>query len=98
MRGSNDRLNVSTDGKVANYFDLPRIQEFNQIIQNPIRDVFMKDLFLAKRINIEFQGLEFDAPLIWYIGDIDRRKVWISTARTNAGEFGAGKFYSIFSY
>jgi hypothetical protein len=51
----------------------------------------MKDLPVAKAIDIKFERLEFDAKFIGYVANMDYGKIRKSAARTKTSEFGASK-------
>jgi hypothetical protein len=57
-------LNVSAYVKVA--FDLrtQRFARLHKVLKNDIHNVFVEDLNVPKRVDIEFQTLEFNAALV----------------------------------
>ncbi len=61
---SHNRLDVPANVKVSLNLNAQRITGPDEVFENHIDDVFMKDLHLSKRIDVEFQTLKFNAPLI----------------------------------
>src|SRR3989441_9568151 len=95
------RFDIPAHVEVAFYFDAQRIAGFHKVFENHIDRVFVKDLHVAKRIDIELQTLQFDATLVRHILDTNRRKVRKVREGTDASklrhfklnfDLAAGKF------
>src|SRR2546425_10488000 len=69
------RFDIPAHVEVAFYFDAQRIAGFHKVFENHINRVFVKDLYLAKRVDVELQTLQFDATLVRHILDANPRKV-----------------------
>ena len=48
ITGANDRLDVSANVKIAFDFDFERVARLNEIFQNDINDVLVKNLYFAE--------------------------------------------------
>ena len=69
MMGPNDRLDVSSDIEVAGDVDFVRVEKLDEVVHDDVDDVFVKNALITVLINIKFQTLELNAPLIWNILD-----------------------------
>lgn len=49
-----DRLDVSAHVEVTDNGDFPRIQEIDQVLQDDVRYVLVKDVFVAEAVDVEF--------------------------------------------
>src|SRR6185503_1967143 len=61
---SHNRLDVSANVEVSFNLNAQRVTGPDKILENHVDDVFMKDLHLSKRIDVELQALQFNASLI----------------------------------
>jgi hypothetical protein len=59
----------------------------HKIFEDHIDDVFVKDLHVPKRIDVELQTFQFDAALVRSVFDTNGREVRKVRKRTDAGEF-----------
>ena len=89
--GSNHGLDVSTNIKIPDHFDLVGIQKLYQVIHNSIGHVLMEYLIVSESIDIELQRLELDAELIRHIANADGGKIREAGSGANAGELRALK-------
>ncbi len=58
------------------------------MVEDFIRDRFVKRASIAETPKIEFQGLELDAVSVGYICEIQGREVWLAGFRAQASKFG----------
>src|SRR5215470_14358818 len=59
----------------------------HKIFEDHIDDVFVKDLHVPKRIDVELQTLQLNAALVRSVFDANGREVRKVRKRTDAGEF-----------
>ena len=52
---SDDGLDVAADVEVAFDLDAQRIARGDEVFKNDVDDVFVKDLYVAKRVDVELQ-------------------------------------------
>src|SRR3989442_309951 len=69
------RFDIPAHVEVTFNIDAQRIAGFHKVFENHINRVFVKDFYLAKRVDVELQTLQFDATLVRHILDPNRRKV-----------------------
>ena len=63
-----------------------RIARGDKIVEDHIDNVFVKDLYVAERIDVEFQALEFDAAFVGNVFELDDSEVGEIRERANGGE------------
>ena len=97
MAGGHDRLDVAADVEIPDHLDLPGVQELDEVVQYPVGDVLVEDMLVAKAVDVELEGLQFHAPLVGNVFNVDGREIGETTAWTNAGEFGTMKFHGVFA-
>jgi hypothetical protein len=73
--------------KVALEFDSQRITSCYKVFQNDIHHMFVEDLHVPERINVQLQTLQFDATLIGNIFDADGCEVRKVGERADGSEF-----------
>ena len=71
---------------------LSRLTDRYKIVQNTIGDIFVEDPLIAKLLQIQFQALELDAQLAWYIAKDQCPKVGLSGFRANRRKLRTGNF------
>jgi hypothetical protein len=59
-----DRLDISANMKITLDLHPLRIASLYKIFENYVYDVLVKDLYVAKRIYVELQALQFNASLV----------------------------------
>ncbi len=100
---ANRRLDVPAHVEVALDLDAQRIAGLHKVFEDHIDDMLVKNFYLAKRIDVKLQTLQFDAALVRRVLQPNRGKVGKIRERTNAGELwnvefdlnlAAGKFIS----
>src|SRR5687768_10916497 len=75
IAGPHDGLNISADVKIAFDLHTQRITGGDEVFQNDIDDVLVKDLHVSKRVDVELQTLQFDAAFVGNILETDSCKV-----------------------
>jgi len=72
-------------------FDLHRAwpERFDQVVQNGVGNVFVKNPFVTKALQIEFQTFEFHTLFGRLIADCQRAEVGLARAGANRGELGS---------
>ena len=75
MLSANNRLDVAANIKVTDYFNLPRLKKFDEVIENHVHDVFVKNTAVAVLIEIKLEALEFNAPIARNVFDVNCREV-----------------------
>jgi len=98
VSGGHNGFDVSTHAEITDHFDFPGIKELNQIIQNHIGDVFVKNSAIAKLIDVKLEAFQFDAILPRHVFDVKGGEIGKTGSRTDAGEFRAGELNRIAPY
>lgn len=91
MGGCDDGVNVAADGEVAGDRDFVWIQKVDQVLNDDVGDVFVKDLLIAEAIDVKLQRFEFNAVCVGNVLDANRGEVRKAAAWAQAREFGAGE-------
>src|SRR5712691_3240556 len=65
------------------------LKAFDQVVQDRVRNIFMKDAFVAEAPQVELQALQLQDLRSWHIGDGEDRKVGLAGHRADAREFRA---------
>ena len=79
--------------KIALDLCLQRIAGFHKIFENDIYHVLVKDLYFAKRIDIELEAFELDAPLVGNIFKADHSEIRKFGEWTDGRELGHLELY-----
>jgi len=90
VAGADDGLNVSPNMKITFDFDLQRIACLNEIFEEDIDDVLVKDFHFAKRIDVELQTFQLDASFVWNVfkpDDCEVREIREGTDRRELRHF-----------
>jgi len=61
----------------------------NQVIQNPVCHVFVKNALITIRLQIELQALQFHTDFVRTIEDGDCAKIGLTRLRTHGSKLGA---------
>ncbi len=67
----------------SHYLDATGMQRFNQIVQNAVGHILIKDPLVAERLQVQFQTLQLDAFLVGSVRKRQRAKVWLACFRTD---------------
>ena len=70
-----DGLDVATNAKVADDRHFPRIEKIHQIVEDSIRNIFVKNSLVAKLVQIKLEALQFHAPVFRNVFDLNGGKV-----------------------
>lgn len=81
--------------KLAPHFDVPWIHHMNQIVHDDVHTVLMKITVIAEAEQVQLERLALHHFLVWYIRNIDRRKIRLTGHRTKARKFRAVELYEI---
>lgn len=65
-----------------------RLKYCHEIVQNPIRSVFVKNTFVAKALQIKFKTFQFDAELVGSIRKCQGAKIRLASFRANGCKLG----------
>src|SRR5215213_2690381 len=96
-----DGLDVATNVEVAFDLDAQWIAGRDEVFENDVDDVLVKDLHVAKRVYVELQTLQFDTALVGNVFETDGGEIRKVGERADRGELGhlevdldlaAGKF------
>ena len=81
-------LDVPADVEIT--FDLhsERVACLDEIFENYVDNMLVKDLHFAKRIDVEFEALQLDASLVRHILKPNNGEIGEFRERTNRREFG----------
>ena len=91
MLRANNGFDIAADVEIPDYFDFPRVKQPDQVIQDDVDDVFMKDAAIAILVDVELQALQFDAPVFRDVLDVQCREVRKTGSRADAREFGTAE-------
>src|SRR6185437_13802289 len=86
VTSSDDGLDVAADVEVAFNLDAQRIAGGDEVFENDVDDVFVEDLYVAKRVDVELQTLQLDAALVGNVFYADGGEVWKIRERADRGE------------
>ena len=75
--------------ETAPHFDIPRIEELDQVIHDEIHTVFMEIAVVAVAEKIELQGLALYNEFVRDIGNVNRSKIGLARLRAEARKFRA---------
>lgn len=92
------RVDVAAHVEVRNHFDLMRVEERDEIVGDDVRYVFVKHALVAKLVDVELQALEFHAPLVGLVLDVDRGEIGESRFGTQASKLGSRELNRIFAF
>ena len=81
--------------ELAEYFDVFRIHQGNEVFHDDVDAVFMKIAVVAEAEEVEFQGFAFHHFDVRDVADVDGGEVRLPGHRAEAGELGADEFDEI---
>lgn len=76
-------------------FDVPGLEEVDQVIHDDIDAVFMEVAVIAEAEEVEFQGFAFYHEISGNVGDVDGGKIGLPGFGAEAGEFRTVEFDEI---
>src|SRR5712692_11823449 len=86
---SDRRGDATADVPHRSYAQAFWLQAADQVVENAVRNIFVKDAFVAEAPQVQLQALQLEDPGAWYIGDGEGREVRLRGHRADAREFGA---------
>src|SRR5687768_346605 len=87
IASADNGFDISAHVKIAFDLDLQRVASPHEIFQNDVDHVFVKNLYLAERIDIELQTFEFDTALVRHVFEANNRKIGKIGKRANRRKF-----------
>ena len=81
--------------ELAEYFDVFRIHQGNEVFHDDVDAVFMKIAVVAEAEEVEFQGFAFHHFDVRDVADVDGGKVGLPGHGAEAGEFGTDELDEI---
>ena len=76
-------------------FDVPGMEEVDQVVHDDIYAVFMEVTVIAEAEKVELQGFTFYHEISGNVGDVDGGKIGLPCLRAEAGEFRTVEFDKI---
>jgi hypothetical protein len=86
VAGSDNGLDVSANVEVAFDVDLQRIAGSDEVFEDDVDYVLVKDLHVSKRVDVKLQALQLDAALVGNVSDADGGEVGKIRERADRGE------------
>src|SRR5438094_4352373 len=65
------------------------LEAFDQIVENPVRNIFVKSAFVPEAPQVQLQALQLEDPGPRHIGDREHGEVGLASHRADARELGA---------
>ena len=69
-------------------FDVPGMEEVDQVVHDDIYAVFMEVTVIAEAEEVELQGFTFYHEISGDVGDVDGGKIGLPCLRAETGKFG----------
>lgn len=91
MLGGDDGVDPSADLEVAHDRHLSGFDGTDQVVQDPVGHVLVEMTLVAKRPQVELQGLQFDAKKVRDVANCEGGEVRLPGLRAQASELGAGE-------
>jgi len=88
VEGFDDGGDAAARTEVADYFGPDRVAGFDDVVEDLVDDVLLKDAEVAVGEEIFFEGLQLEAGLARHVSDGDAAKVRQTGLGTDAGELG----------
>lgn len=74
-----------------------RFDDFEEVIENSVRHVFVKNPLVAKLLQVELETFKLDTFFIWNVPENERSEVRLAGFRADRSELGAKDFDGILS-
>src|SRR4051812_17807578 len=84
IAGPHHCLDISAHVEVAFYLNAQRITRGDEVLENDVDDVLVKDLHVAEGIYVELQTLQLDAAFVGNVLQPDRSEVRKIRERTDS--------------
>ena len=88
MLYSNHGVNPTANVKIPDDSHRSRMTGPDQVVEDPVDDVFVEGPFRAEGPKIKLKGFELDTQLVWDITDANGGKVGLSGARAHTSKLG----------
>src|SRR5687768_12433618 len=88
IAGPHHRLNVSAHVEVAFDLNAQRITRGDEVFENDVDHVLVKDLHVAERVYVELQTLQLDTAFVGNVLQPDGREVRKIRERTDGRKLG----------
>src|SRR5436190_16345782 len=85
---ADNRFDVAANVEVAFDLDAYGVAGRDEIFQDDVDDVLVKNFHLAERVDIELEALEFDAAFVWHVLDANDGEVRKIRERADGRELG----------
>lgn len=79
----------ATGGPLAFDPDFARLYDSDEVVQNPIGDLFVENAFISEGLQVHFEALQLDANFLGNIREHDRSVVRLPGFGAHRGELGA---------
>lgn len=79
----------------APYFDVPGMEQFNQVGHDDIHTIFMEVAVISETEEVKLERFTFYHVLVRDIGNINGSKIRLAGFRAQAGKFGTVEFDEI---
>src|SRR5262245_958102 len=86
INNSQGRADPAAPREGADHLEPARLNGLDEIVEQPIDHMFVKDPLVAKPLQIELERLQFHAQLRRRIGKRDRTEVRLARLRAQRGE------------
>src|ERR1700736_1127249 len=88
MRRAHDRLDVAAHVEVSDDLAILWREQRNDVAEDEVHNVLVKDVAVAERVDVELEGAQFDATRAGHVAHVQHREIGKTRARTQAGELG----------
>lgn len=92
VRDDDPRRDAATGCELGHERHPSRLENGDQIIKNSIGDVFVKDPFVAKCLEVQFEALEFHAGALWNVAKRKGAKIGLPRLGANRSKFRTDNF------
>ncbi len=86
---------ATTRSELAPYLDVARVHQLDQIVHDDVDTILMEIAVIAEAEQVQLERFALYHFDVRNVTDIDRREVWLTGNRAQAGEFRAVEFYEI---
>ena len=89
MRNDDPRGDATAGSELGDQRQAAGLENGRQIIEDAVGDVLVEDAFVAKRLQVQFQALEFHAEFVRDVAERQRSEVGLSRLRAHRRELRA---------
>jgi hypothetical protein len=90
-----DRLDVAAHLEVTDDLDPTWLRRGHEVVEDLVDDRLVKSVLVTIVVQVELERPELDDQLIGHVPQVDRRKVGIARAWTEAGKLRAAQFNQV---